>query len=79
MYLVTISYITFLTYLHFLISIRFKIYSVTDGVIEESESADFAKIQKQLGQIFMAIDSLQLWLNKRPKFTQYIDYHSSLC
>jgi len=35
-----------------------------DGVIEESEYEDFAKIQKQLGQISMAIDSLQLWVNK---------------
>lgn len=35
-----------------------------DGEITEDEYEDFAKIQKQLDQISMAVDSLQLWVNK---------------
>lgn len=33
-----------------------------DGVISEDESKDFEKIQEQLSEISMAIDSLQLWV-----------------
>lgn len=35
-----------------------------DGVIFPDERKDFEKIQKQLGQISLAIDSLQLWVDK---------------
>ncbi len=35
-----------------------------DGVISPDERKDFEKIQKQLGQISLAIDSLQLWVDK---------------
>lgn len=35
-----------------------------DGVISPDERKDFKKIQKQLGQISLAIDSLQLWVDK---------------
>lgn len=35
-----------------------------DGEITEDEYEDFSKIQKQLNQISMAVDSLQLWVNK---------------
>ncbi len=35
-----------------------------DGVISQDELKDFEKIQKQLGQISLAIDSLQLWVEK---------------
>ena len=35
-----------------------------DGVISDDEMRDFEKIQKQLSQIAMAIDSLQLWVQK---------------
>ena len=35
-----------------------------DGVISDDEMRDFEKIQKQLAQIAMAIDSLQLWVQK---------------
>ena len=35
-----------------------------DGVISEDELNDFQKIQEQLGQISLAIDSLQLWVDK---------------
>ena len=35
-----------------------------DGVITEDEMTDFEKIQAQLSQISMAIDSLQLWVQK---------------
>lgn len=35
-----------------------------DGSITEDEMADFEKIQTQLSQISMAIDSLQLWVQK---------------
>jgi len=35
-----------------------------DGTISEDEMKDFLKIQKQLSQIAMAIDSLQLWVQK---------------
>jgi len=35
-----------------------------DGVISEDEMRDFEKIQLQLSQIAMAIDSLQLWVQK---------------
>ena len=35
-----------------------------DGVISEDEMKDFQKIQEQLGQISLAIDSLQLWVEK---------------
>ena len=35
-----------------------------DGVISQDELSDFYKIQEQLGQISLAIDSLQLWVDK---------------
>ena len=35
-----------------------------DGVISTDEMKDFEKIQQQLAQISMAIDSLQLWVQK---------------
>lgn len=35
-----------------------------DGVITDDEMEDFKKIQAQLSQISMAIDSLQLWVQK---------------
>lgn len=35
-----------------------------DGVISDDELQDFEKIQEQLSQISMAIDSLQLWVQK---------------
>ena len=35
-----------------------------DGEITEDEIEDFQKIQEQLSQISMAIDSLQLWVQK---------------
>ena len=35
-----------------------------DGVISDDELKDFGKIQEQLAQISMAIDSLQLWVQK---------------
>lgn len=35
-----------------------------DGKITEDEMKDFEKIQEQLSQISMAIDSLQLWVQK---------------
>ena len=35
-----------------------------DGVISDDEKKDFEKIQEQLSQISMAIDSLELWVQK---------------
>ncbi|MBR2401350.1 MAG: helix-turn-helix domain-containing protein [Lachnospiraceae bacterium] len=35
-----------------------------DGVISEDEKEDFERIQNQLAQIAMAVDSLQLWVQK---------------
>ncbi|MBO5097114.1 MAG: helix-turn-helix domain-containing protein [Agathobacter sp.] len=35
-----------------------------DGVISEDEMNDFEKIQEQLAQISLAIDSLELWVQK---------------
>lgn len=35
-----------------------------DGVISDDEMKDFKRIQEQLEQIAMAIDSLQLWVQK---------------
>lgn len=35
-----------------------------DGAISEDEMQDFKRIQDQLSQISMAIDSLQLWVQK---------------
>ena len=35
-----------------------------DGAITEDEMKDFEKIQSQLNQISLAIDSLQLWVQK---------------
>lgn len=35
-----------------------------DGVISADEMNDFEKIQEQLTQVSMAIDSLQLWVEK---------------
>lgn len=35
-----------------------------DGVISEDEKEDFERIQNQLAQISMAIDSLELWVQK---------------
>lgn len=35
-----------------------------DGIISEDEKKDFEKIQDQLAQISLAIDSLELWVQK---------------
>ena len=35
-----------------------------DGIISEDEKEDFERIQNQLAQIAMAVDSLQLWVQK---------------
>ncbi len=35
-----------------------------DGIISDDERKDFEKIQQQLSQISMAIDSLELWVQK---------------
>lgn len=35
-----------------------------DGVISDDEKRDFERIQEQLSQIALAIDSLQLWVQK---------------
>lgn len=35
-----------------------------DGVISDDEKKDFERIQDQLAQIAMAVDSLQLWVQK---------------
>lgn len=35
-----------------------------DGVISDDEKKDFEKIQEQLAQISLAIDSLELWVQK---------------
>lgn len=35
-----------------------------DGIISDDERRDFEKIQQQLSQISMAIDSLELWVQK---------------
>lgn len=35
-----------------------------DGVISDDEKEDFERIQTQLAQISMAVDSLQLWVQK---------------
>lgn len=35
-----------------------------DGMISEDEKEDFERIQNQLAQISMAVDSLQLWVQK---------------
>ena len=35
-----------------------------DGVISDDEKEDFERIQDQLAQISMAVDSLQLWVQK---------------
>lgn len=35
-----------------------------DGIISEDEKEDFERIQTQLAQIAMAVDSLQLWVQK---------------
>lgn len=35
-----------------------------DGVIDESERADFEEIQDQLGKLSLAIGALQLWVEK---------------
>ena len=35
-----------------------------DGVISEDEKEDFERIQNQLAQIALAVDSLQLWVQK---------------
>ncbi len=37
---------------------------VADGVIEEDEYADFAKIQYELEKVSMAVEALQLWVEK---------------
>ena len=37
---------------------------VADGVIEEDEYEDFANIQDELEKISMAVESLQLWVEK---------------
>lgn len=35
-----------------------------DGIISDDEKEDFERIQDQLAQIAMAVDSLQLWVQK---------------
>ena len=35
-----------------------------DGVISEDEMEDFSRIRKQLNQISLTVDSLQLWIDK---------------
>jgi len=35
-----------------------------DGIISDNEKSDFKRIQDQLSQISLAIDSLQLWVQK---------------
>ena len=35
-----------------------------DGIISEDEKEDFERIQNQLSQISLAVDSLQLWVQK---------------
>lgn len=35
-----------------------------DGMISHDEKEDFERIQNQLAQISMAVDSLQLWVQK---------------
>ena len=35
-----------------------------DGIISEDEKEDFERIQAQLAQISLAVDSLQLWVQK---------------
>jgi len=35
-----------------------------DGIISDDEKEDFERIQNQLAQIAMAVDSLQLWVQK---------------
>ena len=35
-----------------------------DGIISEDEKEDFERIQTQLAQISLAVDSLQLWVQK---------------
>ncbi len=35
-----------------------------DGGISENELGDFKRIQKQLAEISMAVDSLQLWVQQ---------------
>lgn len=35
-----------------------------DGIISEDEKEDFERIQNQLAQIALAVDSLQLWVQK---------------
>ena len=35
-----------------------------DGIISEDEKEDFERIRNQLAQIAMAVDSLQLWVQK---------------
>ena len=35
-----------------------------DGIISDDEKEDFERIQNQLAQISMAVDSLQLWVQK---------------
>ena len=35
-----------------------------DGIISDDEKKDFERIQEQLAQIAMAVDSLQLWVQK---------------
>ena len=37
---------------------------VSDGEIEESEYEDFAKIQQELEKVSMAVEALQLWVEK---------------
>lgn len=37
---------------------------VSDGEIEESEYEDFAKIQNELEKVSMAVEALQLWVEK---------------
>ena len=54
-----------LAYLNSLEKEKNRLIEITvDGQITDDEMKDFKKIQEQLSQISMAIDSLQLWIQK---------------
>ena len=51
--------------LNFLEKEKNRLIEITvDGIISADEMKDFEKIQKQLSQISVAIDALQLWVQK---------------
>lgn len=51
--------------LNFLEKEKSRLIEITvDGVISEDEKKDFEKIKQQLTQISLAIDSLELWVQK---------------